>query len=231
MWNAASTETLRLSLRVSAVATLAIIVIGSPLALWMARRRTVMSRLSESVLSLPLVVPPVLTGYLLLVILSPRSLVGRWLESIGLRFALDWKGAVVASAALAFPLFLAIARVAFEKCDRKLEDAARTLNARPVRVLFTVTLPLALPGLLAAAAVAFARAFGEFGATMMLAGNIPGQTRTVPQAIYTHLLAGREQRAWGLALVSVFVGVGAMAAAQLLAAPRLRSLVTGERDA
>ncbi len=231
MWDAASAETLRLSIRVSAVATLTIVVVGSPLALWIARRRSVMPRLVESVLSLPLIVPPVLTGYLFLVLLSPRSLLGRWLESLGLRFALDWKGAVVASAALAFPLFLAVARVAFEKCDRRLEDAAKTLNASPARVLFTVTLPLALPGLFAATAVAFARAFGEFGATMMLAGNIPGQTRTVPQAIYTHLLAGREEQAWGLAIVSVAVGVGAMVIAQLLARPRLHPFVTKERDA
>lgn len=231
MWDSTSTETLHLSLRVSAVATLAIVLVGSPLALWMARRRSAVSRLTESFLSLPLVVPPVLTGYLLLVILSPRSALGHWLESIGLRVALDWKGAVVASGALAFPLFLAVARVAFEKCDRKLEDAARTLNAGPGRVLFTVTLPLALPGLLAAAAVTFARAFGEFGATMMLAGNIPGQTRTVPQAIYTHLLAGREKQAWGLAFVSIIVGVGAMAVAQLLARPRLRPSVSKGRDA
>jgi molybdate transport system permease protein len=231
MWDATSAEALQLSIRVSAVATLAIVLVGSPLALWMARRRTVMPRLLESALSLPLVVPPVLTGYVFLMILSPRSLLGHWLESLGLRFALDWKGAVVASAALAFPLFLAVARVAFEKCDRKLEDAARTLNACPGRVLFTVTLPLALPGLLAAAAVAFARAFGEFGATMMLAGNIPGQTRTVPQAIYTHLLAGREKQAWGLALVSVAVGVAAMAIAQLLARRRLHPFVGKEQDA
>lgn len=231
MWDSTSAETLRLSLRVSAAATLTIVLVGSPLALWMARRRSVTSRLLESALSLPLVVPPVLTGYLLLVILSPRSPLGRWLESLGLRFALDWKGAVVASAALAFPLFLAVARVAFEKCDKKLEEAAKTLNASPGRVLFTVTLPLALPGLLAATAVAFARAFGEFGATMMLAGNIPGQTRTVPQAIYTHLLAGRERQAWGLALVSIVVGVGAMAIAQFLARPRLHPSVAKERDA
>ncbi len=231
MWDSTSAETIRLSIRVSAAATLTIVLIGSPLALWMARRRSVMSRLFESVLSLPLVVPPVLTGYFFLVLLSPTSLLGRWLESLGLRFALDWKGAVVASTALAFPLFLAVARVAFEKCDKKLEEAAKTLNACPARVLLTVTLPLALPGLLAAAAVAFARAFGEFGATMMLAGNIPGQTRTVPQAIYTHLLAGREKQAWGLALVSVAVGVGAMVIAQLLARPRLHPLVTKERDA
>ena len=163
MWDSTSAETLRLSIRVSAVATVAIVLVGCPLALWMARRRGVMSQFLESILSLPLVVPPVLTGYLFLLILSPRTLFGRWLESLGIRFALDWKGAVVASAALAFPLFLAVARVAFEKCDKRFEDAARTLNAGPGRVLFTVTLPLAFPGLLAAAAVAFARAFGAFG--------------------------------------------------------------------
>jgi molybdate transport system permease protein len=135
---------------------------------------------------------------------------------LGLQIPLDWKGAVVAAAVVAFPLFLMIARVAFERCDPRLEEAARTLHAGPLRVFATITLPQALPGLAAAAAVTFARAFGEFGATMMLAGNIPGQTRTVPQAIYSSLLAGHEGAAWGLTLVSFAVGVAAIVASQLL---------------
>lgn len=216
MWNTASTEALVLSVRVSFVTTAIILLAGTPIAFWMARRRGAVPRLLESALSLPLVVPPVVTGYCLLLLLSPKGPLGRLFESVGLRFTFDWKGAVIAAAAMALPLFLAVAKAAFQRCDRRLEEAARTLNASPLRVFFTITLPLAGPGLMAAAAISFARAFGEFGATIMVAGNIPGQTQTVPQAIYTNLMAGREQFAWGLVVISVAVGVAAMTVSQLL---------------
>lgn len=216
MWTAASTEALALSIKVALVATTVILSVGTPLTYWMARRRKATSRAVELLLTLPLVVPPVVTGYVLLLALGPGSFLGRGLKAMGLRFTFDWKGAVVAAMVMAMPVFLAVAKVAFQRCDRQLEDAARTLNAGPLRVFFTVTLPLAAPGLLAAAGVAFARAFGEFGATMLLAGNIPGQTRTVPQAIYVNLLAGDERGASGLVLVSVLVGVAAMVLSQVL---------------
>ncbi len=216
MWSHASAEALKLSLRVSIAATLLMALIGIPVAFWLARRRSLLSRIVECLVSLPLVIPPVVTGHLLLVVLSPNRFLGRRLDRLGLRFALDWKGAVTAAAVVAFPIFLVIARTAFQRCDSRLEDAARVLNSSRARVLFTITIPIALPGLLAAAAVAFARAFGEFGATMMLAGNIPGQTRTIPQAIYSELLAGREGSAWSLTSVSIAVGVAAMAASQML---------------
>jgi len=231
MWSAASTEALLLSMRVCLVATLAVVLAGVPVGLWLARRRTLISRLVESMLSLPLVIPPVVTGYFLLVVLSPRSWLGRWLDAIGLRFPLDWKGAMLASGLMAFPLFLAVAKSAFERCDERLEDAARTLSAGPIKVFCTVTLPIALPGLLAAAGLAFARAFGEFGCTMMLAGSIPGRTQTVPQAIYRHIEMGREQAAMALALVSVAVGIAAMIAAQCLTRPRRVAATQGRADA
>ena len=220
MWNAASVEALLLSLRVSSIATIIMVLAGTPLAFFLVRRSGVITRMLESMLSLPLVIPPVVTGYFLLIVLSPAGIMGGWLEAFGLRFALNWKGAVIASGVVAFPLYLAVAIVAFEKCDRRLEDAARTLNAGPARILFTIILPPAIPGLMGAGALAFARAFGEFGATMMLAGNIPGQTRTVPQAIYSHIIAGRNEEVWSLAVVSIVVGIGAMAASQLLIRPR-----------
>ncbi len=216
MWTAASTEALQLSIRVSLVTTAIIMLAGTPIAFWMVRRRGVGPRLAESLLALPLVIPPVATGYCLLVILSPKGLLGRWLEVVGMPMIFDWKGAVVAAAVMAFPIFLVVAKVAFQKCDSRYEEAARTLNAGPMRVFFTITLPIAMPGLLAAAAVTFARAFGEFGATIMLAGNIPGRTQTVSQAIYTDLMAGREQAAWGLVWVSIAVGMAAMIISQLL---------------
>ena len=216
MWDVSLVEALFLSLRVSSIAAILIALVGTPVAFFMVRCRNIFTRILESLLSLPLVIPPVVTGYFLLVFLSPTGILGKWMETFGLRFSLDWKGAVIASGVLAFPLYLAVAKVAFEKCDRKLEDAARTLNAGPVRILFTIILPPALPGLVGAGALAFARAFGEFGATMMLAGNIPGQTRTIPLSIYSHFLAGRNDEAWVLALISIIVGIAAMIISQLL---------------
>ena len=220
MWDAVLSDAFRLSLRVAVTATFAIVIVGTPLALWLARDRGVGSRLTGAMLSLPMVVPPVATGYVLLVFLTPSRPPGRWLAEVGVRLALDWKGAAVASSVLALPLFLAVAKAAFEGCDRGLAEAARTLNASPFRVFVTVTLPLALPGVLAGGALAFARAFGEFGATMMLAGNIPGETRTVPQAIYSHLMSGRDEAAWHLVIVSIVVGAAAMLVAQRLTSRR-----------
>ncbi len=219
MWNTASSEALLLSLRVSFIATLLIAAVGTPVAFILVRHRNVYTRILESLLSLPLVIPPVVTGYLLLIVLSPAGFLGEWLELFGLRFSLNWKGAVITSGALAFPLYLAVAKVAFEKCDKRLEDAAKTLNAGPLKILFTITLPPALFGLVGAGSLAFARAFGEFGATMMLAGNIPGQTRTAPQAIYSHLIAGRYDETWGLVIVSIVIGFSAMIISQLLIKP------------
>ena len=217
-WNDAASDALRRSLRVSLIATLLMVGAGAPIALWLARRRNSTGAAVEGILSLPLVLPPVVTGYLFLLLFSPQGMLGRTLERFGLRVVLDWKGAVIASAALAFPLFLAVAKVAFSKADPALEAAARTLNASPLRVMAMVTLPPALPGLAAGAVLAFARAFGEFGATMMLAGNIPGQTRTVPQAIFTELVTGQSRAAWGLIAFSVAIGIGAIVGANLLLA-------------
>ncbi len=226
MWSQASTEALILSIKVSLVTMVIMVLVGTPIAFWMVRRRGVLLRLAESMLALPLVVPPVVTGYCLLVLFSPKGILGKWLEAIGMPVIFNWKGAVVAAGVMAFPLFLAVAKVAFERCDRDIEEAAKTLNAGPLRVLFTITLPLAAPGLLAAAAVSFARAFGEFGATIMLAGNIPGQTQTVSQAIFTDLMAGKDQSALGLVLITIVVGIVAMIVSQLLIR---RSAITGDR--
>jgi len=232
MWTEASTEALRLSVLVSTVTTIVLILIGTPVAFWLARHNGVLPRLVESALSLPLVVPPVVTGYCLLLLLSPAGPLGSVLADMGIRVAFDWKGAVLAAFAMALPIFLAVAKTAFQRCDPALEDAARTLNAGRLRAFATVTLPLAAPGLLAAAAVSFARAFGEFGATIMLAGNVPGHTQTVSQGIYTDLMAGRDSAAWGLVLVSVAVGITAMVASQLLIArPRPAAGGEGKGDA
>ena len=216
MWSQASTDALLLSIKVSLVTTVIMVLVGTPIAFRMVRKRGVLLTFAESILSLPLVIPPVVTGYCLLVLFSPAGILGKWLDSVGMPVIFNWKGAVVASGIMAFPLYLAVAKVAFERCDRDIEDAARTLNAGPLRVMVTITLPLAAPGLLAAAAVSFARAFGEFGATIMLAGNIPGQTQTVSQAIFTDLMAGKDQSAMGLVLITIVVGMASMIVSQLL---------------
>ncbi len=216
MWNEAATEALLISVRVSLVGTIFTILLGVPISLWLARNRKPYAFALDGFLSLPLVVPPVVTGYLLLLMFSPAGPLGAFLANLGIRVALDWKGAVIASSLVAFPLFITVARVAFEKCDPLLEEAALTLNASRARIFVTITLPQALPGIAAASAVTFARAFGEFGATMTFAGNIPGQTRTVPQAIFSEMLSGNDTAALGMTLVSLGIGIAAMVISQVL---------------
>ncbi len=227
MWTDSSIDAFLLSLRVSSIATILTALAGTPLAFFFVRRRSIFTRLIESLLALPLVIPPVVTGYVLIILFNPASILGGVLETFGIRLTLDWKGAIVAAFVMAFPMYLAIASAAIEKCDRRLEDAARTLNAGSLKVLFTITLPPVVPGLIGAGALAFARSFGEFGATMMFAGNIPGQTRTVPQAIYSHLIAGRNETALWLAMVSVMVGITAMILSYFMLGQRF--ILSGKR--
>lgn len=142
--------------------------------------------LIDSVIHLPLVLPPVVIGYLLLIGMGKRGIIGQWLyEWFGFSFTFSWRGAVLASAVIAFPLMVRAIRLALEAVDTRLEQAARTLGAGFWRVFFTVTLPLAFPGLLAGVVLAFARSLGEFGATITFVSNIPGETRTIPLAMYT----------------------------------------------
>ncbi len=227
MWTEPTIDALLLSLRVSSIATIFIALAGTPVAFFLVRRRSMFTRLIESFLSLPLVIPPIVTGYVLIILFNPAGILGGILETFGFRLTLDWKGAIVAAFVMAFPMYLAVASAAIEKCDSRLEDAARTLNAGPLKVLVTITLPPVVPGLIGAGALAFARAFGEFGATMMFAGNIPGQTRTVPQAIYSHLIAGRNEAALWLAMVSIMVGITAMILSYFMLGPRF--ILSGKR--
>ncbi len=227
MWTEPSIDAFLLSLRVSSIATIFIALAGTPMAFFFVRRRSMFTRLIESLLALPLVIPPVVTGYVLIILFNPAGIFGGVLEAFGIRFSLDWKGAVVASFVMAFPMYLAVASAAIEKCDRRLEDAARTLNAGFLKVLVTITLPPVVPGLIGAGALAFARSFGEFGATMMFAGNIPGQTRTVSQAIYSNLIAGRNEAAMWLAMVSIMVGITAMMLSYFMLGPRF--ILSGKR--
>jgi molybdate transport system permease protein len=176
---------LRLSLQVAALATAICLVLGVALAWLLARRQFWGRGVLSALVTLPLVLPPTVLGYYLLQVLGRRSLVGEFLEeAFGLRIVFAWEGAVVASTIVALPLMVRSAQAAFEAVDPSLENTARTLGRTNLAVFFTVTLPLAWQGVAAGTALAFARAVGEFGATLMLAGNIPGKTQTMPIAIY-----------------------------------------------
>lgn len=174
-----------LSVKVASLATLAIVFFGTPLALLLARRDFAGKGLFAGSLVLPLVLPPTVLGFVLLQCLGRQSLLGHWLETrLGVVFVFHWTGAVIASMVTAFPLFLLPARSAFENVDPALEDAARLLGRREWSVFVAVTLPLAWRGVMAGTVLAFVRALGDFGATLMVAGDIPGVTRTAAMAIY-----------------------------------------------
>ena len=202
---------LGLSLRVA----IACVVLSLPVAValgWLLARHEFRGKLLvDGLCHLPLVLPPVVTGYLLLLLFGRRGLLGPLLEGVGLTLAFDWKGAAIASAVVAFPLALRAVRLAIEAVDPRLEGVAHTLGAGPLRVFFTVTLRLAVPGLLVGALLAFARSLGEFGATITFVANISGETRTIPLAIYTYLnQPGGEDAATRLVWVSVAVSLAAL---------------------
>ena len=206
-------DALALSARVAACATLASLPLGVFVGWLLARREFRGKFLLEALVQLPMVLPPVVPGYLLLWLLGPRGPLGAWLEStFGLVVAFSWQGAVIAAAVMAFPLLVQPVRVAFRLVDTRLEQAAATLGASPWRAFATVALPLAFPGVLAGVVLCFSRSLGEFGATMAFVGNIPGQTRTLPLAIYSFMhLPGGEDAALRLVVLSVVLACGALA--------------------
>jgi molybdate transport system permease protein len=212
-------QAVALSLQVALVATLASLPLGLFIAYALARWRFFGHGLLNAVVHLPLVLPPVVTGYLLLIGFGRQGPIGGFLEdTFGLRFAFEWTGAALASAVMGFPLMVRAIRLAFEAIDPKLEQAASTLGANRLMVLVTITLPLALPGIIAGMVLAFAKAMGEFGATITFVSNIPGRTQTIPSAIYAFLqVPGGEASAFRLILVSIAVSIGAVLVAELLA--------------
>jgi len=213
---------LLLTLKVAAFATLLAAVAGVICARALGRRRSFARESIESLLTLPLVLPPTVLGYYLLVVLGRRGIIGAWmLDHFGITLIFTWQGAVIAAAIAAFPLILRAARAAFAEVDAQLENAARTLGLSEVAVFFRVTLPLAGRGVLAGTLLAFARAMGEFGATLMVAGSLPGRTQTLSIAIYNAVMAGDDDSANHLVLVSLIAAVVILvAAAQLLQRPR-----------
>ncbi len=210
---------LLLSLRVAAVATLLVLLIGVALGWVFARTRLPARAFLEAVCMLPLVLPPTVLGYALLVAMGRRSALGSWLrENFDYSIVFSWHGAVLASALVALPLVLKASSTAFAQVDRNLEAAARTLRQSRASVFMRVTLPLAWPGILAGTLLAFARAMGEFGASLMVAGSIPGQTQTASMAIYDAVQAGQDDVALLLVLV-----VSALSVLILVASNRLFS--------
>ncbi|GJE38588.1 molybdate ABC transporter permease subunit [Methylobacterium persicinum] len=217
-----------LSLKVATSATLVSLPLGLAVAWLLARRRFPGRALLDGLVHLPLILPPVVTGYLLLLAFGRRGVLGAPLAEWGIVFAFRWTGAALACGVMGFPLMVRAMRLSLEAVDRRLEDAAGTLGASPFLVFLTVTLPLSLPGCLAGAVLAFAKAMGEFGATITFVSNIPGETQTLPSAIYTLTqVPGGEGPALRLTLVSVAVSVSALLASEALAARAGRRLGVG----
>ena len=215
-------DPLLLSLRVAALATL-FSSLGALLLAWkLSRRRGPLPAVLDAFCALPLVLPPTVVGYYLIVVLGRRGLVGRWLAEAGISLIFSWQGAVVAATVVVFPLIYKSARAALEQVDSRLEDAARTLGAGEWRIFLTISLPLAWRGIFAGIMLAFARGMGEFGATLMLAGNIPGRTQTLALAIYDAFQAGNDARATLLVLVASGLCMGLLAGAELLMRLRRR---------
>ena len=207
-----------LSLRVSVVAVALTLPVAYALAWVLARRRFPGRILLDALVHLPLVVPPVVTGWLLLIAFGRTGPLGSWLEAqFGLVLVFRWTGAALAAAVMALPLMVRAMRLSIEAVDRRLVDAARTLGARPWRAFLTVTLPLSAPGIAAGAMLGFARSLGEFGATITFASNIMGETRTLPLAIYSGLqLPGAEAQVARLSLISIALSLAALVISELL---------------
>jgi molybdate transport system permease protein len=212
-------EIIHLSLKISIVAVLLSLPIAFALGWALARGRFPGKLLLDGIVHLPLVLPPVVTGWLLLIAFGRNGPVGAWLyDWFGVTLMFRWTGAALASAIMALPLMVRAIRLSIEAVDRRLEGAARTLGARPFHVFRTITLPLAMPGVLAGAVLGFARSIGEFGATITFVSNIPGETRTLPIAIYAALqVPGSEDIVTRLAILSVILSLGALVISEILA--------------
>ena len=212
-------EALSLSLKVSVWAVTCILLPGIAIAWLLARRDFPGKALLDGFVHLPLVLSPVAIGYVLLVMFGRNGPLGALVyDWLGVNLIFSWRGAAVAAGIMAFPLLVRAVRLSMEVVDQRLETAARTLGARPWRVFLTITLPLASPGILTGVLLAFIRCLGEFGATITFAANVPGETRTLPLALYTALqVPGGEDAAMRLALVAIALAIGALLASQFLA--------------
>ncbi|MCC7462533.1 MAG: molybdate ABC transporter permease subunit [Gammaproteobacteria bacterium] len=219
-------EALLLSLGVALRSVLCSLPVAIGVAWLLTRRRAPGRLLLDALVHLPLVLPPVVVGYVLLLLCGVRGPIGAWLNAqFGIRLVFTTAGAALATAVMAFPLMVRAIRIALETVDRGLEDAARSLGAGPLDRFCTITLPLMLPGVLAGAVTAFAAALGEFGAVITFVGNVPGETRTLPLALYTVLQTpGGDAAAARLATLSLLLGAGGLLLAELLARTLRRRL-------
>lgn len=209
--------TIALSVRVAGVAALASLPLAVAVGWLLARKRFPGKALLDALVHLPLVLPPVVVGYALLVTFGSQGAVGQFLERFGIEFAFRWTGAALAAAIMGFPLMVRTIRLSIENVDRRLEQAAATLGASPWRRFFTITLPLAWPGLVAGAVLGFAKALGEFGATITFVSAIPGETRTLSTAIYGLMqVPGGEAGIWRLAAVAGLISFAALLASEWL---------------
>ena len=220
MWTITPEElvAIKLSLRVATVAVLASLPFGILVAYLLSRGRFRGKVILDGLVYMPLVLPPVVTGYALLLLFGRRGPIGAFLEqTLGIVFSFRWTGAALAAAVMGFPLMVRAIRLAMDAIDRRSEEAAATLGASPLWVFATVTLPLALPGILAGVMLCFAKALGEFGATITFVSNIPGETQTIPAAIYSYTQTpGGDLGALRLSLVAVALSFGALVASELL---------------
>ena len=212
-------EALLLSLRVGVVSVFASLPVALACAWLLSRLEFPGKALADGVIHLPLVLPPVAVGFGLLVLFGRNGVIGAWLYSLfGLTFAFNWKGAALASAVVAFPLMVRAMRLSLDAVDRRLEAAARSLGASRWRVAATITLPLMAPGILTGAILSFARSVGEFGATITFVSNIPGETRTLPLALYELTqIPGSDAAAWRLTILSVLLALIALIFSEFIA--------------
>src|SRR6266853_1783522 len=207
-----------LSLRIAIVATVVALPFGLAIAWLLARKDFWGKALLDGVVHLPLVLPPVVTGYLLLITFGRKGAIGGFLADLGIVFSFRWTGAALACGIMGFPLLVRAIRLSFEVIDRRLEDAAATLGANRIWVFLTVTLPLALPGVIAGIVLCFAKALGEFGATITFVSNIPGETQTISAAIYTFTQTpGGDAAAGRLVLVAIAIALVALIASEWFA--------------
>ena len=215
-----------LSLRIALVATLVALPLGIAVAWLLARKQFPGKALLDGLIVLPLVLPPVVTGYLLLISFGRRGPIGAFLaEHFGVVFSFRWTGAALACGIMAFPLLVRPIRLSFEAIDRKLEDAASTLGANAFWRFVTVTLPLAMPGIIAGSILCFAKALGEFGATITFVSNIPGETQTISAAIYSYTqIPGGDVAALRLVVIAIVIAMAALLASEILARRATRRL-------
>jgi molybdate transport system permease protein len=211
-------EALVLSLKVATYAVIWLTPFSVGIAWLLARKHFFGKSVVDACIHLPLVLPPVVIGYLLLVVIGKQGVLGSWFyETFGIVFSFNWKGAVLASAVVSLPLMVRAIRLNLESIDRKLELAARTLGASPIKVFFTITLPLILPGIITGMMLAFARSLGEFGATISFVSSIPGETQTLPLAMYSFIeTPGMEYEAARLCVISIVVALGSLLISEAL---------------